>query len=232
MFERLMNLDVELMCLRTNDYVARQRLLHGYSKSSKVKNAKAKDDVKESLDVIDKIREIKKTDPNYNPFKDCETLEDAERIYKEISNMKVERTSDEKPQEAKLEPTKSAADSLKVTLREYGDVLSEVAKLAQSDEELKAIDSELRDALNDIKESLKKGEIPKLTDMIQVQEEDVIDVEVPRVVDEPKAGPDFSGLQQGVVYHNGPMMSQDPQLRPATEETLNIALEKANKNKK
>lgn len=198
MFERLLNLDVELRCLSTKAFVKKE-------------------------EIVDKV---------FYPEPKKKKTSEVESKTEESQNQESQKSEEEK----------SVTESLKETLSEYGDILEEVAKVSQSDEALKVINSELRDALEGIKESLQRGEVPKLTDVIQVQEEpepvQVIDVqtpvEVPVIKDEPTLGPDFSKLQNGVNYNNGPsMLSQNPNLKPVTVEDVEKALEKEkNKNKK
>ena len=190
MFERLLNLDVEMRCLATKAFVKKE-------------------------EIVDKVfyHEKKKK--------------------KEDSKEEVEKEEKDPKQE------------VKESFSELSKLLDELLELDEAEEVYAQLSENFGDSIEEFKEFIdkvkNKKEVPAVVEETTT-EEVIIDVQDPQPVEEPniiikekKEGMDFSALQEGVTYTNGPtpgkVLSQNPNLKQVTEETLEVALEKANKKK-
>lgn len=245
MFERLMNLDVELRCLGTKAFVAKEELVDKVFYPTR-KNYDKKNSTSNDVEKTEKEKpEAEKTQQSeeetfvgkrgpvyeYNMRKLREERE-AKEGRKPVTAEVVKPVND-KPVAARVDNEPTAQTSI----NELGAILETIMKNG-SPEVIQAVTEGLAEAVKEMKEMA-----DNISD-IQVIEKTTTPV-VPVVTDGNEkvvTGMDFSNFQQGVNYQNPvtpvqPVLSQNPQdLKPVTpealEEALALAKEKTEKEKK
>ena len=240
MFERLMNLDVDMRCLATKAFVAKEELVDKvfYPTNKKYKNTSSKDDKNiKNEEAETKTAEQLEEEANdkvgtrgpvyeYNKRmleeerKKKEQVESKGSVY-EYNKRMLEEENEKKEQ----------VDSVDSAMSELSTILSNVLKNADP-EVAKKFETEFIESVKQMKEATK--------DIINIkifEEPPVVVTPVVTNVAEPVVnGMDFSGAIQSGVTYTPPVTEPTPELKQVTPEDLELALAKerakAAKNKK
>lgn len=199
MFEKLMNLDVELMCLGTKAFVAKEQFVsdvfHSRPKKSSEKEDKKEEAKAEVSDLMDKIQKDKAEG------KDTSTLE--EKLKEKMDEFLASDKEEEKP----------------VTKEDISGLMSKIENEKANGKDTTKLEKELKDKMEKFVSS-----IPVTTAPVEKVEEPAVTVEVPvnstgakprtddPTVPDPGVTMDYSAqVQPGVTYEqptNNPYIDQ------------------------
>lgn len=230
MFERLMNLDVELRCLATRAFVAKEEIVDHVlypvpkkSKSSDEESSKKDDKKNESIDQNEADNEEYSTQGTL-------TDEEIDKLVSECGDSKLAHVLADKirkkrgakssvntqPQKESEKPKETTKVDVKESLNKFNTLIADVLEKEGNDEVRKYFVEAINEATAEIESylNLPENEKPSL-DQVITRDENAINpylaansgvelVAVPVVEKtEPVVnGMDFSALQQGVSYEN------------------------------